>query len=186
MAALLCLLIIGLQAFGEPLRGWLRYERQGIFAGEVWRLLTAHFVHLGWAHALLNACGVMLCCAMAPNQFQPAHAGRLALRLLVLSIGVSGLLLIFSPQISNYVGLSGVLYGLYLLGFAPLARDRDPITITALLLLGGWTLWQLLAGPSADEERLIGGNIVSQAHLYGLLTAAGWLLLERLRLRRRP
>ena len=34
VAGLLCLLIVGLQAFGEPLRSVLRYERQGIFAGE--------------------------------------------------------------------------------------------------------------------------------------------------------
>ena len=55
--AALCLL--GL-VFGEAMRDQLRYERAAIPAGEIYRLLSGHFVHLGVGHALLYALGLGL------------------------------------------------------------------------------------------------------------------------------
>ena len=38
----------------------LRFDRGGIAAGEVWRLLTGHLVHLGASHTYLNIAGLAL------------------------------------------------------------------------------------------------------------------------------
>ena len=48
-------LLLACAAGGERTLLALRFERSAIAAGEWWRLLGAHFVHLGWMHVLLDA-----------------------------------------------------------------------------------------------------------------------------------
>lgn len=83
-----------LQLGGESVRGALRFERDAIAAGELWRLWTAHFVHLGWNHAWLNCAGVLLCCLLAPSASTaacgcawPAGAGRRAVPVVAVARG---------------------------------------------------------------------------------------------------
>ena len=47
----------GLALGGERLRMLLQYDRAALAAGEWWRLVTAHLVHLGWDHLALNVAG---------------------------------------------------------------------------------------------------------------------------------
>lgn len=177
-AGLAALLLVALQAAGDAPRLLLRYEREALLHGELWRLFTAHLVHLGWAHALLNACGLLLCAWIAPTRF---GARRLLCDGLWLGGCVSLLLLAFSPQLSHYVGLSGVLYGLFVLGLAPAAARGDRIAGLGLATVLGWMTWQLIAGPAAAEERQIGGRIVAVAHLHGVIGAFGLLAVQGLR-----
>lgn len=172
----LVLLLLALQAGGDTTRLLLRYERGAVWQGEVWRLFSAHLVHLGWFHCLLNACGLLLCRSLAPARF---GIGRLALDVLLLGAFVSLMLLVFSPEVGNYAGLSGVLYGLFVLGLAPAAVQGDRIGLVALLTVLGWMAWQFIAGPSVAEEKQIGGHIVAVAHLYGVIGAVLMLALER-------
>jgi rhomboid family GlyGly-CTERM serine protease len=180
----LAALLLLLQAGGAPVREALRYERGAVLHGELWRLFTAHAVHLGWTHALLNTAGLLLCAALAPASLARLSWPRQALYLLALAGTVSLMLLLFSPHVGNYVGLSGVLYGLFAcVLFAQAGRGGRP-EAAALLLLAAWVAWQWLAGPCAQEERWIGGRIVAQAHLYGLLGAAGFGAAMAFRARR--
>lgn len=181
-AAFAALLLVALQAAGDAPRLLLRYERDPVLHGELWRLFSAHLVHLGWAHALLNACGLLLCAWIAPARF---GAARLVGDGLWLGGCVSLLLLACSPQVAHYVGLSGVLYGLFVLGLAPSAFKGDRIALLGLTTVLGWMAWQLVAGPSAAEERQIGGPIIAVAHLYGVVGAVGLLAVQRLRAHRR-
>ncbi|KAF1020933.1 MAG: hypothetical protein GAK30_02212 [Paracidovorax wautersii] len=166
----LCGLMALLAAAGDAPRLALRYDRAALADGQWWRLLTAHAVHLGWAHALLNMAGVGLCAVLAPALFRTRS---LAVLLLLLALGVSGLLWLGSPQVSNYAGFSGVLYGLFVAGLWP--QRRDPLALLALAVVAGWMLWQWLGRPLAAEEQMIGGHIVSAAHVYGVAVAAAWL-----------
>lgn len=171
----LCLLMALLAAAGDAPRLALRYDRAAVADGQWWRLLTAHAVHLSWAHALLNMAGVGLCAVLAPALFR---ARSLAVLLLLLALGVSGLLWLGAPQVANYVGFSGVLYGLFVAGLWP--QRRDPLALLALVVVAGWMLWQSLGRPLAAEEALIGGHIVSAAHAYGAAVAAAWLAARAL------
>ena len=60
---LLCLAValVALMAAGWP-DGLvhLRYDRSGLIDGEVWRVVTAHLVHLNRLHLLLNLLGLLL------------------------------------------------------------------------------------------------------------------------------
>lgn len=164
-----------LQALPDSARAVLRHDRAALLDGELWRLFTAHLVHLGWAHWALNAGGLVLCGVLA-NPLPPP--GRLLARLAVLGLGVSLMLLAFDPLLAHYVGLSGVLYGLFVLTLWPQARRGDVLGTVALLTVLAWAAWQCMAGPIAQEAALIGGAIVAQAHAYGVVAAAGLLVME--------
>lgn len=170
------LFFCALQAGGNMLHHVLRYERAQLMAGqELWRIVTAHGVHLGWFHVLLNACGLLLCCVLAPDRFRPR---RLVFDVLFLATAISLLLAVFSPQVSDYVGFSGVLYGLLVLGLIPSAVRGNFASGGALLITVGWMAWQCLVGPSRTEEQQIGGHIIVDAHLYGVTAAVALLLCE--------
>lgn len=177
LAAALTVPLLALQASGSAVQHALRYERAAVLGGQLWRLFTAHALHLGWTHLLLNATGLLLCAALAPQAFQPRRLPQLLGCLAVLALAVSLGLLCFSPGLAHYVGLSGVLYGLFLWALAPLARTGDPAALLTLAGLLLWTAWQGLAGPLASEEAAIGGRIIVEAHGYGLAGAIlglGW------------
>ena len=66
--------VAGLLALGgDPVREALRFGREAIIDGQYWRLLTAHFVHIGMSHFVLNAVGVLLITLLVFQEFRPAH-----------------------------------------------------------------------------------------------------------------
>ncbi|MEG0201484.1 MAG: rhombosortase [Comamonas sp.] len=166
-ALALCLLMTVLQALPLSWRELLRYEVQAQALGQWWRMLTAHWVHLSWAHMAINACGLLLCCALADAMWT---VRRLLTSMAVLGAMVSLLLWGISPQVNDYVGLSGVLYGLIVwMLLPPVLLHRDGMAAMVLLVVMGWLGWQSWVGPDLREQRLIGGYIVTQAHWYGVL-----------------
>ena len=139
-ALALCILMAVLQALPTSWRGLLRYEEQALSAGQWWRVLTAHWLHLSWAHAAINACGLLLCCALADASWT---AQRLLMRMAALSVLVSLLLWVISPQIPDYVGLSGVLYGLIVwMLLPPVLLKKKKMAAMVLLAVMGWFDWQ--------------------------------------------
>src|SRR5688500_16756843 len=94
-------LVLALQAGGEPVYEALRYERAAVLGTQPWRLLSAHAVHLGWAHCLMNAGGLALCAALAAGT-RSWCAWTAAI--VVLALGVGILLVVASPETTNYAG----------------------------------------------------------------------------------
>jgi rhomboid family GlyGly-CTERM serine protease len=90
------------------------------------------------------------------------------------AMAVSLSMLIWQPDLLWYVGLSGLLHGMLLLG-AILLWWRGQAEGMWLLLLVlcklGWELWQGGALYS-ESEAYLGGKVISEAHLYGALWAA--------------
>lgn len=167
-----------LQAAPASWHALLRYDRTALLGGELWRLFTGHLIHLSWAHWALNAVGLLLCAALAHPMPRPAVLlGRMA----ALGLGVSLMLLGFDPGLMHYVGLSGVLYGLFVLVLWPQARRGELLGLAALGTVLAWMAWQLLAGALASEAALIGGPIVAQAHAYGVASAMALLLVRHRR-----
>ncbi len=161
-------LMLALQAGGEPVYQALRYERARVLDGQSWRLLTAHVVHLGWAHCLMNAGGLALCAALAAG----TRSGRAwAAVIVALAFGVGALLVVASPGATNYAGLSGVLYGLFIWVLAPRAWQGDRWAWIGLVVVVARLGWQL-SQPRADAQpSWIGGEVMVEAHLYGALCA---------------
>ncbi len=176
MAAAAALVLVCAQLVGiEP----LQYQRDRIFDGQLWRLISAHVVHLGWGHALLNFLAFVLIVAIFPESLlNRAGAWLFVASLLSVDAG----LLLWRPEIVWYVGLSGVLHGL-LAGACMLAARRLEGRIL-LLMLAAKIIWEQSRGVLPSTATLAGGPVLVDAHLFGAiggLICGIFLLLHRRR-----
>ena len=157
-----------LEMAGAPVTELLRYDRVAVDAGQWWRLLSGNFVHLGWWHWFLNALSFVLLIFLCPEQ-RPARSWLLSVA--VIGTGMCLCLHLFSPRLSTYVGLSGLVYGLFALGFGRQIAAGDRFAIACLAFVAARIVWELMIGAPASEEGLIGGSVVAESHLYGVLSA---------------
>lgn len=163
--------------FGDRSLALLRYDRAGLAAGDCWRLVTGHLVHLDAGHALGNMAGLALLWALFAGSL-PARAWGLVL--LASAGAIDAGLWWFAPAVAWYAGLSGVLHGAWAAGAAEGAAHRDPVSIG----LGGALVlklaWELVHGASPLHP---GMAVVVEAHAWGAL---GGLLAWRIARPRRP
>lgn len=153
----------------------MRYDRALIRAGEWWRLLTGNLVHLGWYHLLMDGTALLLIWTLFGRCYRLWQWSAIILAaLLSVSIG----LYLFDPRLAWYVGLSGMLHGIYAAGTVAVARRDKPRAALFGLLLAGKLVWEQLHGAAATTVALIGGAVVVDAHLYGAVAglAAGLVL----------
>ncbi|WP_341503771.1 rhombosortase [Gallaecimonas sp. GXIMD4217] len=154
----------------------LVYERSSLESLELWRLLTGHLLHTNGWHLLLNLGGLGLIAWLHGSYYNPLGWWlRLGYLALVISVG----LYLWLPDLSWYVGLSGALHGLLLMGAAEDIKRGEQ---TGWWLLGGViakVFWEQLAGGSAQVTALIDARVVTEAHLLGVLAALPWVATRR-------
>ena len=165
-------LIVSLVAVAIQWGGWsgpLRYDASAISHGQVWRLLTANLVHLGWVHLFRDVPAVFVI------WFGFSHV--LGERGWILLFLVDGLavtlgLYLFAPSVEWYVGLSGILYGLVMCAGLLLLPTRP--VLGAIMVIGTSTivLYGVFVGPLPIQELRLGGKVIPQAHLFGLIGGA--------------
>lgn len=160
--------LVLLQAIlGDDARALLRYDRAALESFQLYRLLTAHLVHLDWEHAILNGLGLVLMWALFARDYS---AWRWLAIWLSASLAVSAGLWWLSPQIEWYVGASGALHGVLTAGTLAHLKRRD---------LDGWILAAFVVAKLGYEQWQgampfeASGLTISAAHLYG---AVGGLL----------
>ena len=150
--------------------GGLRYERTALLHGELWRALTAHLVHAGWAHLLPDLAGLFIICSL-PGDTRGLTPRRLLPALAWIGLFISGGLLLWDPHLRWYVGLSGLLHGLLVVLLPQLWREN---ALVGGLLTVGVTA-KLIAeqafGASLGTEALVGVPVIIDAHLLGALSA---------------
>ena len=149
---------------GEWGRSALRYERTAVGAGEWWRLIAAHFVHLDLEHAVLNTLGLVLMWSLFARDYRPLQW------LLIVAVTLAAIdagLWFRDPRVEWYVGASGALHGLMAAGtLAHLRRgDLDGWILAVFIVLKlGYEQW---SGALPFSES--GVPVVVNAHLYGAL-----------------
>ena len=157
-----CALLLLLTAAGEAGRTWLRYDRVALQSGEVWRLLTAHLVHLDLHHALLNCLGLALMWALFARDYTPRQWLLIVLGSLA---AIDAGLWLWDSTLRWYVGSSGALHGVMAAGTLAHLRRRER---------DGWLLAAFLAGKLAWEQGVgalpLSGSdpVVVDAHLFGV------------------
>ncbi len=166
LPAIIALVSIIIAFSGESISDILRYDAQAIKNGEIWRLVTAHFVHLSLPHLWLNLAGLTLVFAFFA---QCVSIKYWLVCLGVNALGISLLIYFFNPEIGWYVGLSGVLHGLFILGgIADIQyRKWEGVGFTAIVL--GKVIYEQLAGPLPGSEENAGGPVLVDAHFYGAM-----------------
>jgi rhomboid family GlyGly-CTERM serine protease len=154
----------------------LRYERVALHNGEWWRWISAHWVHLGALHLLLDSAGLVLLWALYARELRP---WEWLLVMLGATATIDAGLWWAQPQVQWYVGLSGLLHGAWAAGAAAGLRHGR----------WGWLMVVILALKLVLEQRS-GGSLLSSefpvvtiAHVYGALGGVGvyaaWALARK-------
>lgn len=162
---------------------WLSYERDAILDGQVWRVLTGHLMHLGWPHVLLNLAGLALLWIIFGRLLS---FERWVVALVCCAFGVSLGLLLFHPELDWYVGMSGVLHGMFVIGAIAGIRSGYRAEWLLLGLLTVKLVWEQLRGATPATAEFVGGAVIVDAHLYGAITGLAVALALRWLDRRRP
>jgi rhomboid family GlyGly-CTERM serine protease len=162
VAALLLLPTLG----GEPALRWLRYDRAALSEWQLWRLLTAHVVHLDVRHAFLNILGLALMWALFARDYPPRYWGLIVLGAIA---GIDAGLWFADSTVQWYVGSSGLLHGVMAAGTRAVLRTRRGEGWLLLAVLVGKLLYEQLAGalPLSGHD-----PVVVDAHLFGALGGA--------------
>ena len=162
------LLIAGVASISACLQifaDYFIYWRPDLLA-QFWRLWTAHWVHVGWIHYLLN----MLAFACMPFIFPHVRVWQFAALLLVLPVCISLSFYFGFPHIEAYAGLSGVLHGAYVavaLIHLSYAHERKfAAGVLGLIVLK--LIWENTLGNTGTAE-LIGSPVLVEAHLLGAI-----------------
>ena len=160
----LLLTVLALAAYQVPGAApefWV-FDRTAIGRGELWRLVTGHWVHGDTEHALWDI-GAL---ALLGLVFEARLQGQLWLVLAVGTLGIDSWLWWSHTTLHYYCGLSGVLNSLLAMGLVQLWRDtRHPaVLITGvgaaakicIEMMGKQSLLTQTAWPSVPEVHAVG------------------------------
>lgn len=151
------------------------YTRADINAGELWRLISGHFIHLGWSHFFLNI-GGLLAIWFVYGQYLPRVAWFAAF--IGLAFAISGAFYLLNLDLQHYVGLSGVLYGILTIVTIRVLFDfsiwqHSKFFYFGSLIIFGYIIlrisYEQFYGPVPLSQRATPGNVIVDAHLYGVV-----------------
>jgi rhomboid family GlyGly-CTERM serine protease len=157
----------------------LEYRRGAVLGGEVWRLLTGHWVHFSAAHLawdLLAMLALAWACRDAPR--------RALLALATASVAIPLAVAMLQPELAIYRGLSGLASTLFVLAacrrLVPRAGSEDVgaarsrrVAALALALFGAKVAWEAATGAALFVDGAAAGfQPVPLAHLVGGLCGA--------------
>ena len=167
---------------GEEGREFMRYDRAAIGAGEIWRLLSGHFAHLGISHLVLNVAGLALVWFLVADHL--TRRQWLVITIITLA-GIDVGFWFLQPQLIGYVGLSGLLHGLLAAGIvAGIGAGRAEPVLLAVIVVAKLTYEQVV-GPLPGSETTTGGTVIVAAHAYGAVAGAIGGGIMRIRVRDR-
>ena len=143
----------------------LRYDRTLVESGEWWRLITGHLQHLSWEHLILNAIGLIFVWMLVGDSHTPIQWIIVTFSLAF----ISSMVFLFNyPELKWYVGMSGVLHGLLVSGLvAVLIRLKELFPFLILIGVAAKIGWEHFNGSSDYIVEVIGGQVVTEAHMIG-------------------
>jgi rhomboid family GlyGly-CTERM serine protease len=162
LGALLTLLLL-ISSTGEWGQQTLSYDRTALMHLQLWRLLSAHLVHLTWRHSLLNCAGLIVLWALFAREFMPR---RWLWIVLLAAFSIDAGLWFLNPRVDWYAGASGVLHGGWAAGACAAYRRADGLGAVLMLLLIVKLIYEQQSGLSVFEGDL---PLVPEAHLFGAL-----------------
>lgn len=173
IGALLAAIVL-LAFTGEEGRLLLRYERQAVLHGELWRLLTGHLVHGNLWHLTLNVAGISLVGLLFGRDYTSWQWLFIAL---MSTVAIDLAFVFYTPQLEWYVGLSGVLHGAIVAGLiAWWSYENRLLTLTVAVVLIAKLAWEQFRGALPFSGDM---PVIVDAHLYGAIGGALGALLIR-------
>lgn len=152
----------GLQFFATE----LSYLRELVWQ-QPWRLLSAHWVHVGWWHYLLN----MAALVCLPALFYRVPQWLIGLSAILISLMLSIAIYVFSPNVYGYAGLSGVLHGLYVVAalYSLQDKEEDFFAVGMLVAIVLKLASEAYFGAMPATAQLIGRPVMIESHRYGAI-----------------
>jgi rhomboid family GlyGly-CTERM serine protease len=176
-------------AFAQLIDG-LQFDRQAIFEGQVWRLVTGNLVHWSSEHFFLDVVPFLIVGLLYERCFQRHYPWIL----LTSALAVGGGVLLFAPEMGTYRGLSGVDSGQFaaVLGLEFWLAVRQPrrwawvAPAAAIFILK--ILYECGSGEMFFGTESLGdiGVPLPVAHAAGTLGAVAFLLIAARRVSRCP
>ena len=170
-----------LQLFANEALTILQYQRNDIANGQLWRLFSAHLVHLNWNHFFLNAAGLVLLWLLLYRSFSQGQWLLLFFfSLLLIDIAIY----FFHPGIVWFAGLSGILHALFTAGAVASIRQYGWKYSAYLVIILVKIAWEQLSGPIPGSTEAIGAPVITASHFYG--ASAGLIFAALVRKNRLP
>ena len=145
----------------------LAYKRNEIALGEYWRLFTGNFLHTNIWHLVMNLSGFWVIILLHQQHYRLIDFTLLFSALCLLQgAGLS----LFYPNVLGYVGLSGVLHGIFTYGAMKdiqVGMRSGYLLLTGVIIKVGHEQW---FGASEQVTRMIGADVATEAHLVGVIT----------------
>lgn len=161
----LTMTMFALFLFGQDAIEIFRYDRGAILNYELWRLITGHLSHLTATHVLLNLTGLMIIWFF----FSYFSTKQWLIVIVTNMLTIDLLCLILSPELEWYTGMSGVLHGMFIAGCIVTIKSGGHLEIALLVGVILKLLWEQYAGPAQISVELTGGDVITEAHLYGAI-----------------
>ena len=125
-------LVVALIYFWQVNISIFEFNREQILHGEIWRIITGHFVHLNFEHFFFNAASLIVVSIIFRSKI---NITSLLLLSVFFSILISFLVLLLYPNIDWFNGFSGVLHAIFsCLCIQSLTEDRMFKIMMAILL----------------------------------------------------
>ncbi len=173
---LIVVLTILIQALGFD--DLLDFDRPLINAGSWWLLITGHLCHLDWQHLILNNAALLIIWELFYRGYSPIKA---VFEFFTLGLVISFCIYLFNPQIQWYVGLSGILHGLFVIGIAKDIFRKNWISIVVAFGFIAKIVWEQSVGITTGFL-FENDSVLVDAHLYGaiggLIFALAYLFFE--------
>ena len=163
-----CVFLIGLwllQRFPEA----LEFRRQLILNGQLWRVLTGHWVHANTVHFVLNISAALLLYVVF---FRSIKVQEWMASGVVFSALISVCLLLFMPELDWYNGLSGLLHAWVVYGSIRKIQAGHTIYWLAVVLVWLKVLFEMAGVGGWFGSVLHGVNIIHEAHMMGAVIGA--------------
>jgi rhomboid family GlyGly-CTERM serine protease len=147
----------------------LLFLRENIQQGEFWRIWTGNLIHSNYYHLALNLAGFWVFVLLFKDLMNLTQF-LLSLTLLISGVGFG--LYFLNPELYWYAGLSGALYGLFIIGAIYALIDKDYTTgLSILIIIPAKIIWDHTHNGGQENAGLIGVPVSTDSHIYGIVSA---------------
>jgi rhomboid family GlyGly-CTERM serine protease len=170
--SLLAAMLWGIDWYNQPTASMsehFSYLRVDIDRGQVWRLITGNLLHTNLWHLVMNLAGLWVILFLHEMHYKKQAVLIYSLFLSLCLLEGLGLYY-FYPSLLAYVGLSGVLHGLF--SFGAIMDISKSYRSGYLLLLGvmAKVYYEQTYGASDSVTELIGARVATESHLVGVVS----------------
>lgn len=159
------IVVFALIVQATTLQDSLDWQRSQIDAGQWWLIISGHFTHLGWEHFLLNCLALLIIWELF---YRHRKVWLVVVELLWLCLVVGLGIYLFNPDVEWYVGLSGILHGMFLIGLSSELHWKNKIGLIVAVGFAAKIVWEqnvgITTGLIFEED-----SVLVDAHLYGTL-----------------